>query len=151
MGQRLYADLTVGESETLGSRTVTKEEIVSFAEEHTPHPYHTDEEAAARSPFGGLTASGWHSLILSANVLVTTFANEVATVSLAGLDELRWQTPLRPGDTLSVDHRITDMESETGPDEVGLVRQEVVASNQDGENVLSMEVQYFVAKQPPQR
>ncbi len=149
MDTRVFSDLEVGESAPLGQYTVSKDDIVTFAEAYTPHPYHTDEAAAEASHFGGITASGWHTLVLTANVYVTTFAPDVASVALAGLDGLRWRTPLRPGDTLSVRHEIVGLEPETGPDDVGLMRQRIAADNQDGELLLEMELQHFVADRLP--
>lgn len=145
MTDRYLEDLSVGETRTLGAHTVERDEIVSFAEQFTPHPYHTDEAAAEASPFGELTASGWHTLILTARIVVTTFADEVATAALLGVDDLRWREPVRVDDRLAVDHEIAEVDPERGPDGTGLVRQQIVASNQDEATVLSMEIQYLVS------
>jgi acyl dehydratase len=147
MSDRLFEDLTEGETAHLGHQTVTSEEIISFAEEYTPHPYHTDPEAAQESPFGGLVASGWHTLILCARIVVRTFADRVATVALVGADDLRWHASVWPGDELTVRYEI--VEKRDARPESGAVRQAVEMSNQDEEVVFSMVIEYLVTRADP--
>jgi acyl dehydratase len=100
-----YEDLTVGDVFETGGYTVTKEEIVEFAEQFDPQPFHVDEEAAAESMFGELVASGLHTLCLSVRLFVTDFVQGeagVANMGGLGMDDLRWHEPVRPGDTLRV-------------------------------------------------
>ncbi len=102
---RYYEDLTVGDVFETGGYTVTKEEIVEFAEQFDPQPFHVDEEAAAESMFGELVASGLHTLCLSVRLFVTDVVqgeNGVANMGGLGMDDLRWHEPVRPGETLRV-------------------------------------------------
>ncbi|WP_440763282.1 MaoC family dehydratase [Natronorubrum sp. DTA7] len=102
---RYYEDLAVGDVYETGSYTVTKEEIVDFAEQFDPQPFHLDEEAAEESMFGELVASGLHTLCLSVRLFVTDFVQGeegVANMGGLGMDDLRWHEPVRPGDTLRV-------------------------------------------------
>ncbi|WP_293029684.1 MaoC family dehydratase [Natronococcus sp.] len=102
---RYYEDLTVGDVFETGGYTVTKEEIVEFAEQFDPQPFHVDEEAAAESMFGELVASGLHTLCLSVRLFVTDVVqgeDGVANMGGLGMDDLRWHEPVRPGATLRV-------------------------------------------------
>jgi acyl dehydratase len=124
-----FEDLSEGETVTAGSRTVTAEEIVAFAEQYDPQPFHLDEEAAAQSPFGGLVASGWHTAALTMRLLVEGVLSETASQGALGVDELRWHRPVRPGDELSVE---TEIESkEPWSDEAGLARVRIETSVDD--------------------
>jgi len=115
-----FEDLTEGETATAGSREVTAEEIVAFAEQYDPQPFHVDEDAAAQSPFGGLVASGWHTAALTMRLLVGGILSETASRGALGVDELRWHQPVRPGDELTVE---TEIETkEPWSDEAGLAR-----------------------------
>ncbi|QCC52517.1 MaoC family dehydratase [Halapricum salinum] len=105
-----YEDLTVGDTETFGSYTVTREEIVEFAEQYDPQPFHVDPEAAADSPFGGLVASGWHTASMTMRLLVTGILQEADTRGALGVDEMRWLAPVRPGDTLTARTEIVEKE-----------------------------------------
>ncbi|WP_049891362.1 MaoC family dehydratase [Natronococcus amylolyticus] len=102
---RYYEELTVGDVFETGGYTVTKDEIVEFAEQFDPQPFHVDEEAAAESMFGELVASGLHTLCLSVRLFVTDVVqgeDGVANMGGLGMDDLRWHEPVRPGDTLRV-------------------------------------------------
>lgn len=133
---RYFEDLSVGEKHALGTATVSRAEIIEFAERYDPQPMHTDPEVARQSPYGGLIASGWHTGALCMRCLVDGFLSETATRGALGVDSLRWRNPVRPGDELDVRGEILDTEewSETA----GLARCGVTATNGDGEEVLSL-------------
>jgi len=115
-----FEDVEPEASYEVGSYTVTQEEIISFAEQFDPQPFHTDPEAAAESMFGELVASGLHTLCLSVRLFVTGFVNdgpELANMGGLGMDELRWHAPVTPGDTLSLRIEVADVTpSESRPD-----------------------------------
>ena len=122
----------------LGSRTVTKEEIIAFAREFDPQPFHLDEEAAKQTIYGGLLASGWHTGSLMMRLLYDGLLRETLSLGSPGIDELRWLRPVRPGDTLS--GRLTVLEcipSRSKPDR-GLLRSLMEMRNQHGEVVLTI-------------
>jgi acyl dehydratase len=98
---RQYGDLSIGERRDLGTHAFTEEGIRTFAERFDPQPIHTDPDAAAAGPFGSVVASGWHTGAVSMRLLVEGYLSEVAVVAGAGLDELRWPTPVRPGDEMA--------------------------------------------------
>ena len=101
-GDRLYVeDLSVGQTWDAGRVTFTEEDIVAFAEEFDPQPFHVDPEAAGNH-FDGVIASGWHTAAACMRPFVTAALADVAVVAAVGIDDLRWHKPVSPGDTLSV-------------------------------------------------
>lgn len=143
---RYYEDIMVGEPVTLGEVSVTEEEIIEFGKRYDPQPFHVDPDAAAQSPFGGVVASGWQTAALCMRVLVDEYLQETAAMGALGLDELRWETPLRPGDTLTVRSEILEKRvSETDPGR-GVVRSELTAENQSGAEVIRWIAVVLVAR-----
>ena len=130
-----FEDLTVGETAEFGTYEVTADEMTSFAEQYDPQPFHTDPEAAAETPFGGLVASGWHTASVTMRLLVDDHLSEGAARGALGVDDLRWRQPVRPGDELTVRTEVVDKED--WDDENGLVSVEIT-TEVDGEAVLSM-------------
>jgi len=133
-----FEDLEPGQVHELGSRAVSEEEIVAFARQWDPQPFHVDPEAAKDSPFGGLIASGWHTGAMWMRLYVDSLLDGEAAMGSPGIEELRWLAPVRPGDTLA--GRLTVLEttpSERRPDR-GTVRIRGEMVNQDGVIVLSM-------------
>ena len=136
--ERYWEDFEPRETLVLGSRTVTEEEIVAFAREWDPQPFHVDPEAARESVFGGLIASGWHTVAMWMRLYVDSLLDGAASMGSPGIEELRWLAPVRPGDTLA--GRLTVLEttpSERRPDR-GTVRIRGEMVNQDGVTVMSM-------------
>lgn len=131
-----FEDLETGESRSFGEYEVTREGIVSFAEQYDPQPFHTDDEAAEASMFGGLVASGWHTAAVTMRMLVDGYISDSRALGAAGVDELRWREPVEPGDVLSVETEIVD--TEAWDDERGLVRVAVTTTNERGRPVLTM-------------
>lgn len=131
-----YEDVTVGDTRSFGEYEVSREEILRFAERYDPQPFHVDEEAAAESLFGGLVASGWHTAAMTMRMLVEGELNDSGAMGAVGVDELRWPTPVRPGDTLSLETEV--LEKEPFREGVGLVHSRTVTTNGDGGTVMSM-------------
>lgn len=136
MAREFFEDIEIGDTRAFGSRDVTREEILEFAERYDPQSFHTDPEAAAESMFGGLIASGWQTASMTMRMLVENVFSESGATGAVGVDELRWPAPVRPGDTLSVRTEVLDTEPYS--DGLGLVRSHSSTVNQDGEEVLSM-------------
>jgi len=135
MTTRYFEDISTEEARICGSRVVTREEILDFAEQYDPQEFHVDEEAAADSQLGGLVASGWHTAAVSMRLLVDGYLSEVAVVGALGVDRLRWRHPVRPGDELTVD--VSPLRKEPWDDRNGKVDFSVTATNQRDEEVLS--------------
>jgi acyl dehydratase len=134
-----YDDIEVGAVQTTGSYTVTREEILEFGQRFDPQPFHVDEEAAERSWFGGLVASGWHTAAICMRLTVDMFL-EAGRGSLGspGVDEIRWLKPVRPGDTLTVISEVVDKRPLSSKPDRGLVRTRSTVRNQHGEDVMTM-------------
>ena len=135
---KYYEDYEKGETKQLGSFSLTEEEIVEFAEKYDPLWLHVDEERIEKeSPFGGLIASGWHSLMSCHRLLVEGDDEEVAALGSPGVEEVSWRLPVYPGERITVTSTVVDKRpSEKVPDR-GLVKVEVVGENEDGNEVLS--------------
>ena len=133
---RYFEDIDAGETHDLGSYTADREELLAFARRYDPQPIHVDPDAAAQTMFGGLIASGWHTGGSCMALLAEGFLNDTASVGSFGMDELRWRTPVRPGDTVSVAVEITDKHASESRDNRGYVDVELHAENGDGEEVI---------------
>jgi len=131
-----FEDLTVGSTDAFGEYEVKKADIVAFAEQFDPQPFHVDEEAAGASPFGGLVASGWHTAAMTMRLLVENFLADSRALGAVGIDELRFHNPVRPGYVLAVETEI--VEKEQWDEDRGLVHTHVTTRNQDDVAVLSM-------------
>lgn len=114
-----YEDIEIGATQEFGSYTVEKEEIVSFAEQYDPQPFHVDESAAEDSIFGELVASGWHTAAMTMRILVDNRLEDDRSMGAVGVDDLRWKQPVRPGDTLTVRTEVVD--KEPWDEDLGLV------------------------------
>jgi len=138
MSERFFEDFEPGQVYELGSRSVTEADIVAFASEWDPQPFHIDPEAATKSVFGGLIASGWHTGALWMRLYVDSLLGGSASQGSPGLEELRWLAPVRPGDTLHGSLTVLETRpSERRPDR-GTVRIRGEMVNQEGVIVLSM-------------
>jgi len=148
-----FEDIELGVRTDLGTCTFTTENIIEFAREWDPQPFHTDPDAAKDSIFGGLVASGWHVCAIWMKLMVEARINEArdrgqrAGVSPGFLD-LKWLAPVRPGDCLhyySTTHEKVDLKSRP---EMGIIRSYNEAFNQDGVRVMSFIGQGFVPRRP---
>jgi acyl dehydratase len=145
---RYFEDFEPGQVVELGSRTVTEEEIVAFAREFDPQPFHVDPEAARESVFGGLIASGWHTGALWMRMYVDALLDGTASMGSPGVEELRWLAPVRPGDRLTGRLEVLETTpSERRPDR-GTVRIRAEMANQDGVVVLSMTSRGHFGRRP---
>ena len=140
MDEMLYwEDFAVGQARDLGRTQVSREEILAFARQFDPQPFHLDEEAARASVFGGLGASGWHTCGLAMRLMVQNFLCKTASLGSPGLDKLQWLKPVHPGDELHLTHRVIETRPMRSRPEVGLVRTHWNMHNQRGEQVLHMD------------
>jgi acyl dehydratase len=131
-----FDDTEIGQLRTAGPYLVSSDEIIEFARKYDPQPFHTDEEAAARSVFAGLTASGAHTFAITISLLSRTKPHSLRVVAGLGWDELRLPVPVRPGDGLSLEVAIMEKrESKSNPDR-GIVRNQMHLRNQKREAVL---------------
>jgi acyl dehydratase len=142
-----FEEVEVGAVSTAGPYLVTKDEIIRFATQYDPVPRHIDEAAAARSMFGGLTASGAHTFAM---LILLTSRLQPRNQTLAGLswDELRLPNAVRPGDELDLEVKVLEKrESKSKPDR-GIVRRRILLRNQKRETVLECFASVLIARRP---
>ena len=132
-----WEDVEVGAVERFGAYAVTREEVLAFARAYDPQPFHLDDEAAAQSLFGRLSASGWHTCAMTMRMLVDHVAEtNMASLGSPGIDDLRWLKPVHPGDTLSVEIEILEKRPLESRPDVGLHKSRTSVFNQDGVEVM---------------
>ena len=133
-----FEDLVVGAERSFGSYEVTREEVIEFASKYDPQPFHLSDEAAAKTHFGRIAASGWHTAAMTMAVIVRSFVGEEqAGLGSPGVDELRWLKPVHPGDRLTVRGTIVDKTPSRSKPHIGTIRTKTVVNNQDGVDVMS--------------
>jgi len=147
-GLRYFDDYLPGATYDCGIFSVNEEEIVSFAEQFDPQPFHVDPEAAARGPFGGLIASGWHTAALVMRQLVDNYLPAEASLGSPGLDEMRWPDPVRPGDTLRVRATVVEARRSLSKPDRGIMKTVIEAVNQDGRTVMRATATNFLRVRP---
>jgi acyl dehydratase len=134
-----FEDFKVGDVMVMGERTIGKEEMIAFAREFDPQPFHIDEDAAKQSSFGGLIASGWHTCALVMRMMCDHHLNQSASLGSPGLDNIRWLKPVRPGDTLTAARVIVEARPSQSKPTVGIIKSRWEVHNQRGELVMTME------------
>ncbi|NHZ38052.1 MaoC family dehydratase [Massilia rubra] len=143
-----FEDFYVGQEIALGSRTVTEEEIIAFATQFDPQPFHVDHDAAAASIFGGVIASGWHTCSMMMRMVVDGLWSGAAGMGSPGLDKVRWPQPVRAGDTLTVSYLTTAVKpSQSRPDR-GVVWSTWQAVNQHGDVACIIEGMGMLGRRP---
>ncbi|MFM9942461.1 MAG: MaoC family dehydratase [Hyphomicrobiaceae bacterium] len=143
-GLRHFEDVSVGETFTYGAYPVTKAEIFEYAHAYDPQPHHIDEEAAMRSLTKGLCASGWHSCAMFMRLHFDGWLNQYASLGGAGIDEVRWLKPVRPGHILQGRTLIVDKRASQSRPEIGIVRVKHEMRNQHDEALLTMELSQLI-------
>jgi acyl dehydratase len=147
-GPRFFDDYVPGTTHDCGSVSVSRAEIISFATQFDPQPFHVDPEAAARGPYGGLIASGWHTAALVMRQLVDHYLSAEASLGSPGLDEIRWPDPVRPGDTLRVRATVSEARRSQSKPDRGIMKTVVEAVNQDGRTVMRATATNFLRVRP---
>lgn len=148
MSFRYFEDFQVGEVIELGTRSVSEKEIVDFATQFDPQSFHIDREAAAKSNFGGLIASGWHTCSLLMRLMVDGVLRESASIASPGVDEIRWLVPVRPGDHLSARYEVIDVKASTGKPDRGVVFCATEMVNDRGQTVMTMRSKGIFGRRP---
>ena len=128
-------DFSPGDEYDLGSVTVSEEEIIAFAQQFDPQPFHIDTVAARESPFGGIIASGWHTSSLYMRLAVDSMLTQTANVAGLGVDDLRWLQPVRPGDTLTARATVLEVQPSTSRPDRGVLVLRMEFTNQRDELV----------------
>lgn len=132
-----FDDFETGATTVFGHYEVTREEVLEFARKYDPQPFHLSDEAAAKTYFGRLSASGWHTCAMTMAVIARhVVATGQAGLGSPGIDELRWLKPVYPGDRLTVTGTVVDKVPSRSKPEIGVVRTATEVTNQHGEPVM---------------
>ncbi len=137
-----------GDQWELGSWVVNAEEAINFAKEFDPQPIHTDPEMAAKTPFGGIIASGWFTTLKTGRQFIDRIMKDTAGLASPGVDGVEWLQPVLLNEEISGFARVLDVkESDSKPDR-GKVWFEMYAKNKKGQKVMSTKGLFFIAKRP---
>lgn len=135
---KFFEDFTVGEETEFGHYDVTREEVLEFARKYDPQPFHLSDEAAAKTYFGRVSASGWHTAAMTMAVIARfVVADEQAGLGSPGIDELRWLKPVYPGDRLTVRGEILEATPSRSKPHIGTIRTRTIVTNQDDVPVMT--------------
>jgi len=144
-----FEDFEPGQVYELGSWEVTEAEILDFARAFDPQPFHVDPDAAARSPFGGLIASGWHSAAIYMRLYVDGILSRAASMGSPGVEELRWLVPVRPGDVVRGRFTVVETSPSSRRPDRGTVIALCELLNQRGEVAVSFRARGFFGRGVP--
>jgi acyl dehydratase len=148
-GMIYFDDIEVGSEQEFGHYDVTREEVLEFARKYDPQPFHLSDEAAAKTHFGRLAASGWHTCAMTMRVIVDKLSvQRQAGLGSPGVDDLRWKKPVYPGDRLSMRGKVADKTPSRSKPHLGTIRTETTVTNQDGEVVMSMTSIVLMLRRP---
>jgi acyl dehydratase len=134
---KYFEDMEVGAETEFGHYDVTREEVLEFARKYDPQPFHMSDEAAAKTHFGRIAASGWHTCAMTMAVIVRHLSeDQQAGLGSPGVDDLRWLKPVYPGDRLTVSGKILEKTPSRSKPEIGSIRTETIVTNQDEVRVM---------------
>jgi acyl dehydratase len=144
-----FEDLDVGAETYFGSYDVNREEVVEFARKYDPQPFHLSDEEAAKTHFGRLCASGWHTAAMTMAVIARyVVSHEQAGLGSPGIDELRWRRPVYPGDTLHVRGTILEKTPSRSRPDLGSFRTQTTVTNQNDEVVFTFVSIVLIRRRP---
>lgn len=146
MTDRFYEDFNVGDRFVSGGMTVTEAAIIDFARQWDPQPFHIDAEFSAKWAFGGLIASGLHTMSLTLRLWLDLGVFRACCLGSPGIGEVQFPRPVRPGDTLHVVTDIVELRTSTSRPDRGIVRIRQVTVNQRGEQVMEQETAVFLKR-----
>lgn len=132
-----FEDFTVGQRFTTASQTITQDEIIDFAAQWDKQAFHLDPAAAAESIYGGLIASGFHTMLISFNLVVEAGIWNESSQGSPGMEDVRFLRPVRPGDTLTVDFEVAAMRASSTRGDRGYVTWDHFTRNQSDDRVFS--------------
>jgi len=144
-----FEDMQVGLKRSFGRYEVTLEEVLEFARKYDPQPFHLSDEEAAKTHFGRLAASGWHTCAMTMAMLVENMGiAPQAGLGAAGVDELRWLKPVYPGDTLRVETEVVETRPSQSKPEIGSLRNLTTVFNQHDEPVMRFTAIVLMRRRP---
>ena len=145
---RYFEDYTAGENYVLVSVTIDHDEMVAFAKLYDPQNIHIDAEKADAGPFNGLIASGWYTGAKAMPIYTRHYLSNASSLASPGLDNVKWNAPVRAGDHLTVQVTIKDTKQSRSKPDRGVVKTFLEILNQDNVTVMSIDVVNMVACRP---
>jgi acyl dehydratase len=146
---RYFDDIAVGDETVFGTYDVTREEVIEFATKYDPQPFHLSDEEAARTHFGRIAASGWHTCAMTMAVIARHVVKDrQAGLGSPGVDELRWLKPVYPGDRLTVRGEVVEKIPSRSKPHIGVIRTRTSVSNQDGVHVMTFTSIVMMQRRP---
>jgi acyl dehydratase len=149
VNSRFLDDLSVGERFMSAGTTLTEAQIIEFALQYDPQAFHVDADAAARSAYGGIIASGFQTIVLTFRLFIQTDVFAESSMGSPGMDELRWLAPVRPGDTLHAEVEVLEITPSRSKPDRGIARLAYQTINQRGEKVASFIISHLLRRAPP--
>ena len=144
-----FEDLVVGTKHGFGHYEVTREEVMAFASAYDPQPFHLDDDAAAKTHFGRIAASGWHTCAMTMRMIVDTMgAGGENSLGGIGVDEMRWLKPVYPGDVLRCESELIEKTPSRSKPHMGSFRTRTTVFNQHDEPVLRFTSIALIATRP---
>ncbi len=134
-----FEDFPAGMAVEIAGPTLTRESILEYARRYDPQPFHVDEEAGKRSMYGGLIASGWHTVSLAMRMICDAYLLDAASLGSPGVNEVRWLKPVRPGDTIRLRMTVIEAKPSRSKPDRGTVLHRWEVLNQQGDAVMTME------------
>ena len=148
MSDRYFEDFKTGERFVSGGMTLTETGIIEFARQWDPQPFHVDIEFARKWSFGGLVASGLHTMCVTLKLWLEMGVLKASSLGSPGLGETQFPRPVRPGDTLRVITDIVELRASASKPDRGICRLRQVTINQRGEHVMEQETTVFLKRRP---
>ena len=142
-------DMTPGQRYHTASYTVDQAQIQAFATQFDPQPFHLDPEAAKQTLFGELVASGWHTMGITMRLIVGSDVQLGWGFLGAGVENMDWPHPVRPGDTLRAENEVLEIKPSRSKPDRGVVRIRTTTYNQRDEPVLIVTAKVIVPKRNP--
>ena len=143
---RYLDDFSVGEIFSSGGITFTESDIIDFAMTFDPQSFHLDAQAASASVYGGLIASGFHTISVCFRLFIQSGVLARCSMGSPGIDELRWLAPVRPGDTLHSQVEVIEVRASSKKPDRGILRLRYAAVNQHGETLSTFIVNHLVKR-----
>ena len=145
-----YEDLEIGKRASFGRYEVTREEVIEFASKYDPQAFHLDDETAAKTHFGRVSASGWHTCAMTMAMMVEDMkGKKSAGLGSPGVDNIRWKKPVYPGDTLRCESEVIEKRRSASRPEMGIFKSRMTVFNQNDEPVMEMQSNGLIRTRDP--
>ncbi|AGC43650.1 MaoC domain-containing protein [Myxococcus stipitatus DSM 14675] len=145
---RYFEDFQPGETSEAGPYVISREEIIAFAKQFDPQPFHLSDEGGREGIFGGIIASGWHTASICHKLVVEHLLKGSASLGSPGLDELRWLRPVRPGDALTARFEVVSTTPSRSKADRGAIKFRFEVRNQSGEVVMTEIANALFSRRP---